>query len=105
LLKPPAAEASLCSGRQRNARDRKAVASQGRFSPPDPPDIRRIAILQVTLSFPDAGPAVTPAVAGKRIVRSVEQTTTNAALSCVPCHGLVFRPFSMESTELGRLML
>jgi hypothetical protein len=39
-----------------------------------------IAILQVTLNFPDAGPAVTPAVAGNGIVRSVEQTTTNAAL-------------------------
>jgi hypothetical protein len=71
----------------------------------DPADIRRITILRVTFDFPDAAPAVAPTVAGKGIVRSVEQATTNAALCCVLCQGLVLRLFSMESTELGRLMM
>ena len=73
--------------------------------PLDLADSRGIAILRVTLNFPDAEPAVTPAVAGKGIIRSVEQTTTNAALSCVSCHDLILRLFSMGSTELGRLMM
>jgi hypothetical protein len=47
--------------------------------PPDPPDIRRIAILRVALDFPDATPAVATTVARNRIVRSVEQATTDAA--------------------------
>jgi hypothetical protein len=71
----------------------------------DPADIRGIAILRVTFDFPDAAPAVAPAVAGQGIIGLVEGTSTNTALCCVLCHGLVFRPFSMETTVFGRLMM
>jgi hypothetical protein len=73
--------------------------------PLDLADGRGIAILRVTFDFPDAGPAIAPAVVGQGIVGLVEGTSTNTALCCVLCHGLVFRPFSMETTVFGRLMM
>jgi hypothetical protein len=47
--------------------------------PLDLADSWGIAELRVTLDFPDATPAVAPAVVGQGIVRPVEGTATDAA--------------------------